>query len=164
MQVTKFVLLYDWEEDSGVLCPSFNITKIDQDRYGCLANFSSKACNRTIKLSLEAWTNNSILQPAYGQVYINCNLTNTQAPKEPEPQIKQTTNNTQISPGLADAVFSLLESIAPVLTGSSVTIRLVMDSPVVINLGSDTFGNPIFQKGTYINDVRFFGGRGGQAK
>ena len=128
MQVTKFVLLYDWADDSGVLCPSFNITKIDQDTYGCLANFSSKTCNRTIQLSLEAWTNNSMLQPSYGHVYINCNLTNMKI--LPEPPIKQTTNltNTQTSPGLADAVFSLLESIAPVLTGPSITIRLVMKS------------------------------------
>ena len=93
------MLLYEWEEGSGVLCPNFNISKIDKNTYGCLANFSMNSCNRTVTLTLEAWTNSAKLLQSFGQVYINC---------------KNIAKN--ILPNLAEAVFSILKSVAPILT------------------------------------------------
>lgn len=84
-----------------MLCPSFNISKINSTTYGCQANFTSSSCNRTTHLTLEAWTKDSVLIQSFGTVFVNCSASNV----------------TKTSPGLAEAVFSILESVAPVLNG-----------------------------------------------
>ena len=77
--VDKFVLLYELEEEgsSGVLCPSFNVTKIDSEHYQCQANFSQEACNRTVSLTLETWIGNTLYAGPSGVVFINCSTTSS---------------------------------------------------------------------------------------
>ena len=98
--VDKFVLLYELEEEgsSGVLCPSFNVTKIDSEHYQCQANFSQEACNRTVSLTLETWIGNTLYAGPSGVVFINCSTTSS-----------------NIGPGLADAILTIIESVAPVV-------------------------------------------------
>ena len=80
--VDKFVLLYELDGDdgstssSGVLCPSFNVTKIDSEHYQCQANFSQQTCNRTVSLTLETWIGSKLYAGPSGVVFINCSLSN----------------------------------------------------------------------------------------
>ena len=92
------MLLSEWDGGTEVLCPSFNISKIDENNFGCLAKFSSEACNRTVTLTLETWINGSLLPNGpRGTVFIDCNLQST----------------------LADAIFTIIETVAPILTANN---------------------------------------------
>ena len=105
--IDKFVLLYRWEdENSLVLCPSYNVTQIDSQHYQCQANFSRQACNRTVTLTLESWIGNTLHQGPSGVVFINCSLS-------------QPSSND--SAGLAEAIFSIIGSVAPILTAEDKT-------------------------------------------
>ena len=103
-KVSKFVVLYKFEEGSGVLCPTFNISKIDNDHFGCQANFTTKACNRTVHLSIESWTKDSQMLPlSHGKVYIKCNQSLSLADDSIYTQV----------------FFGLLEDLSEVLTTTS---------------------------------------------
>ena len=97
--IEKFVLFYEWKNGSGVLCPSFNVTKINETTFQCLANFTENICNETVHISFETWTKNKILlkNGPYGQVFINCSLN--------EPQ----------TTGLSVAIYSILKGAASIL-------------------------------------------------
>ena len=99
--IDKFVLLYRWEdENSLVLCPSYNVTQIDSQHYQCQANFSRQACNRTVTLTLESWIGNSLYNLS-SLVFINCSSHHEQ------------------HLGLADAILSIIGSVVPVLAAGT---------------------------------------------
>ena len=81
--IDKFVLLYEWSNGSGVLCPSFNVTKLGENDFQCSLNLTQDFCNQSITVNFEAWTfdKKMLRNGPYGQVFINCSIQNVQKPQ-----------------------------------------------------------------------------------
>ena len=75
---------------------------MDENTHGCSANFSAEACNRTVTLILETWINGTLLTNGpRGTVFVDCHSSST----------------------LADAIFTIIESVAPILTATNTTCQ-----------------------------------------
>jgi hypothetical protein len=92
--LSEFVVFYRETVKSSptsILCTSYNIERVDQSsqskfgdfkvdkpevgesRFGCRANFTRDVCNKTVVISLEAWTvTRQLLQPTSKPVLIEC--------------------------------------------------------------------------------------------
>ena len=71
---------------------------MEENTYGCSADFSPEACNRTVTLILETWINGTLLtQGPRGAVFVDCQLEST----------------------LAEAIFTIIESVAPIFTANN---------------------------------------------
>ncbi len=79
------MLSYEWKDGSGILCPTFNVSRIDKNTFGCVANFSltPEICNNTAHLTLEAWLQKTTLIKAYGKAYVNCSKNFKQPVRHP---------------------------------------------------------------------------------
>lgn len=89
-----------------MLCPTFNITKISDSLFGCVANFSELACNKSVHITLEAWLDNSILlkNGPKGTVFVNCSETRA------DNELFDSNRD------LSEAVFSILETVGPLVS------------------------------------------------
>merc|ERR1712038_215932 len=71
--IDKFVVLYDWNNVSGIMCPSFNISKINSTTFQCPVNLTH-LCNETINVEFETWTLDKkfLKNGPFGRVFLNC--------------------------------------------------------------------------------------------
>ena len=107
--IDKFVVLYDWNNVSGIMCPSFNISKINSTTFQCPINLTH-LCNETINIEFETWTLDKkfLKNGPFGRVFLNCSLLEI-----PENSQK----------GLSEAIFSILEGAASILSEVPIVIK-----------------------------------------
>ena len=79
-----------------VLCSSFNIAKVDDFNFGCHSNFTEEDCNKTVIISLEAWTTSGqLIMTSSKPVSIECDVEPVTEVYEEEETIPDTSSYTK---------------------------------------------------------------------
>ena len=101
------MVLYDWNNVSGIMCPSFNISKINSTTFQCPINLTH-LCNETINVEFETWTLDKkfLKNGPFGRVFLNCSSLIEEIIPEKNSQ----------KGGLSEAIFSILEGAASILS------------------------------------------------